>query len=146
MHRNPEIRVSMEIRETLTTLLVQVRNVYWLFELSLSTRGERATIFTMLTVPSDPTNASSSFKSQLASPSFGSQLVSHSFGSQLASSSVRSQLTVCLFFQNHHESQPIASGHDVIRTLVSFLIWGFYYDICDSPILRARPWTPALNV
>ena len=30
-----------EIRETLTTLFVPVRNVYWLLEFSLSTRGER---------------------------------------------------------------------------------------------------------
>ena len=45
--------------------------------------------------------AASSFKSQLTSPSFGSQLTA--------------------FFQNHQESQSIASGHDVIRTPVYFL-------------------------
>ena len=27
---------------------------------------------------------------------------------------------------------------------VLFPIWGFYYDICDSHILPARAWTPAL--
>ena len=67
--------------------LVQVRNVYWLLEFSLSTRGERETQF-LLYWPFHLTKqkrgasrrpqtglASSSFKSQPASPSFGSQLI-----------------------------------------------------------------------
>ena len=116
--------------------LVQVGNVYWLLEFSLSTRGERDTIFTMLTVPSNPTNARSS-----RSPQTG--LASPSFKSQLASPRDKSQLTA--FFQNHQESQPIASRHDVIHTPVSSTIRGFYYDICDYHILRVRVQT-VLNV
>ena len=66
--------------------LVQIRNVYWLLEFSLWTRGERDIIF-LLCWPFHLTQqtrgashrpqtglASSSFKSQLASPNFGSQL------------------------------------------------------------------------
>ena len=48
------------------------------------------------------------------------------------------------FFKNPQNPQPIASGHDVIHTPVLFPTWGFYYDICDSHILRARVWTPTL--
>ena len=53
-------------------------------------------------------------------------LASPRFESQLASSSLKSQLNV--FFQNTEESQPIASGHDVIHipSLISypgFLLW-----------------------
>ena len=32
-------------------------------------------------------------------------------------------------FSKYPNSQPIAFGHDVIHTPVSFPIWGFYYDI-----------------
>ena len=63
--------------------------------------------------------------------------------SQLASPRDRSQQTA--FFKNHQNSQTLASGHDVIHTPVLFPIWGFYYDICDCHIPRARAWT-ALNV
>ena len=129
MHRNPAKPWRLS--------LVHVRNFYYLLEFSLSTRGERDTIFTMLTVPSDRTTrgafrrpptrlASSRFENQLASPSFGSQLTA--------------------FFQNHQESMTISSGHDVIRTPETFPIWGFYYDLCDYYILRARAWSPAFNV
>ena len=61
--------------------------------------------------------------------------------SQLASPRVKTQLTA--FFKNHQNSQPIASGSDVFH--IPFPIWGFYYDICDCHILRARAWTPALR-
>ena len=62
---------------------------------------------------------------------------------QLASSKFKSQLTA--FIQNHKESQPIASRHDVIHipSLISYL--GFYCDICDCHILPARAWTPVLT-
>ena len=59
---------------------------------------------------------------------------------------VQRQLSTNYFFQNHQESQPIASGHEIIHIPVPYPIWGFYYDICDCHILRARAWTPALNV
>ena len=65
--------------------LVQVRNVYWLLEFSLSTQGERNTFFTMLTVPSDPTTCGAS-----RSPNW-TGFAQHK--NQIASSSVRSQLT-----------------------------------------------------
>ena len=62
--------------------------------------------------------------------------------SQLASRRDKSQLTA--FLKKYQNSQPIASGHDVIHTSVPFPIWVFYCDICDCNILRARAWTPAL--
>ena len=117
MHRNPKI---------LMTRVVQVRNFYPLFEFTLSTRGEREreTIFTMLTVPSDLTMCGTSRSpTGLASPRLKNQLASSSVRSQLASPCFRSQLTA--FFQNHQESQPIPSGHDVIRTpeSISYLVF-----------------------
>ena len=54
--------------------LVQVWNVYWLLEFSFSTRGERDTIFTMLTVSSDPTNTREPHSTQLDSPRPASNL------------------------------------------------------------------------
>ena len=62
----------------------------------VSTRGERDTISTMLTVPSDPTTRG------LAWPRRGS-------GSQLASSRFKSQLTV--FLKNHPKSSAHASAY-----------------------------------
>ena len=152
----------MEICETLTTFFSSgtkrlLTSFFFTFNFSFfSSRKERDTIFTMLTVPTsffsplpswtlspesksqltDPTNARAP-----CSPQTG--LASSSFKSQLASSSFKSQLTA--FFKNHQNSQPIASGHDVIHTPVSLPIWGFYYDICDCHILRERSWT-VLNV
>ena len=101
--------------------VVQVRNVYLLLDFSFSTRGERDTIFTMLTVPTSPTV---NCPAGLARPRVGSQL------------------TAFLISPNF---QPIASGYDVIHTPVTFPIWGFYYDICDCHILCALSWT-VLNV
>ena len=130
MHRNPETLTTFFSSGTKRLLTSWVKSfdmrreretqflLCWLFHLTQQTRGASHRPLTGL--------ASSSFKSQLASPSFGSQLTA--------------------FFQNHQESQPIASGHDVIRTPVPFSIWGFYYNICDCHILCARAWTPALNV
>ena len=109
--------------------LVQVRKVYWLLEFSLSTRGERETLLLLCW----PFHLTPQTRGASRSPQTG-----------LASPSVRSQLTA--FFKNHQNSQLFTSGHDVIRTPVSFPIWGFYYDICDCHIHRARAWTPALNV
>ena len=57
--------------------------------LVFSTRGERDTIFTMLTVPSDPTTRGASRRPQ-------TRLASPRSESQLASSSIRSQLTAFL--------------------------------------------------
>ena len=63
-------------------------------------------------------------------------MASPRFEYQLASLRDRSQLTA--FFKNQQNSHPLASGHDVILTPVSFSISGFYYDICDCHILRER--------
>ena len=112
--------------------------VYWLLEFSLSTRGEREAQFLLCW----PFHLTQRTRGACRRPQTG--LTSSSFKSQLASSSFGSQLTA--FFQNRQESQPIPSGHNVIRTPVTFPIWGFYYDIWDYHILRARAWTPALNV
>ena len=131
MHGNPE---------TLTTLLVQVRNVYYLFFLLLVFffNEERETQFLpcWLFHLTQKTHGASRNSTEFASSSFKSQL---------ASPRIKSHLTA-FFFQNHQESQPIAYGHDVIRNPVSFPIRVFYYDICDCHILCARAWTPALNV
>ena len=100
--------------------LVQVRNVYWLFlTFSFSTRGARETQFLLFWLFHLTQQCA-------AHPVVPTGLASPSFKNQLASSRVRSQL--CFFFQNHQESQPIASGHDVIRTPIhisylEFLLW-----------------------
>ena len=86
---------------------------------------ERDTIFTMLTVPA----------LSFSQPPAGCQAQSQNL-IRLAESQI---------FKNHQNSQPIASGHDVFHTQVLFPIWGFYYDICDCHIRRARAWTPALR-
>ena len=119
---------------------------------SFSTREERDTIFTMLTI-------STSFFSQPQLNSRPSVRISTHWpnkraahpvvhhwtdlaqvqkstsppGSNLNSLRPASDLNSLLFFKNHQNSLPIASGHDVI-----FPIWGFYYDICDCHILRVR--------
>ena len=115
--------------------LVQVRNFYWLLEFSLS--RERHNFYY-----ADRSIWPNKRAEHPVAPL--TRLASSSFKSQLASPRDKSQLTA--FFQNHQEPQPIASGHDVIRTPVSFSLWGFYYDICNCHIVRARVWTPALNV
>ena len=51
MHRNPE---------TLTTFFSSGTKLLPSLSLGFSTRGERDTIFTMLTVPSDPTTRGTS--------------------------------------------------------------------------------------
>ena len=89
---------------------------------SLSTRGERGTIFTMLTVPTSP-----------------------AVNFPIWTGPAQSQISTDAFLKNHQKSQPLTSGHDVIHTPVLFPIWGFYYDICDWHVLCARAWT-VLNV
>ena len=59
-----EMFISKGIPKHWRLSLVQLRNIYYLLEFSLSTRGERHTIFTMLTVPSDPTTPSASHRPQ----------------------------------------------------------------------------------
>ena len=53
----------------------------------------------------------------------------------------QSRISTNSFFKNHQNSHPLTSGHDFIHTPVLFPIWGFYDDICDCHILRARAWT-----
>ena len=90
MHRNPE---------TLTTFFSSGTKLLlpsWL--LGFSTRGERDIIFTMLTVPSDPTTRIHPVVynwTGLASPRPKNQLASFSFKSQLIA-----------FFKNHPKSLP----------------------------------------
>ena len=120
---------NTEIRETQTTFFSSGTKrllIFFYFQFF-------DTIFTMLTVPP---SLFSSLPSGTLGPESESPLASPRDESQLASSSVQSELTA--FFKNHQNYQPIASGHDVIHTLVSFPIWGFYYDICDCHILCAR--------
>ena len=92
-----------EIRNIDDSLLFRYETFINFLTFSFSTRGERHTIFTMLTVPTSPT----------VNPPVG-----------LARSRVGSQLTASSKSPN---SQPIASGHDVIHTPVpftqGFLLW-----------------------
>ena len=50
------------------------------------------------------------------------------------------QSRISTTFSKSPNSQPIASGHDVIHTPDAFPIWGFYDEICDCHILCARAW------
>ena len=103
-----------EIRSTDDSPLFRYETFIYFLTFSFSTRGERDTIFTMLTVPTSPT----------VNPP------------RLDWSGPESNLN-SLLFRNHQKSRPITSGHNVIHTPVIFPIWGFYYDICDCHILGA---------
>ena len=127
------IRIFIGIRKTRKWFGCET--FYYLFEFKVFWHEERETQFlSMLTFPIDPTTCGTSPQT--------TNLASASSENRLASSKPKSQLTVFFKFQN---SPPIASGHDVIHIPVSFPIWGFYCDICDSHILPASAWTPALN-
>ena len=108
--------------------LVQVRNVYWLLEFSLSARGERHTVFTMLTVPSDSTNTL-----RIPGATNWTRLVQLQISSRLAqlrisTRLVQRQITTNCFFQKSakfpahrfrawHHSYPSPIFHLV------FLLW-----------------------
>ena len=133
MHRNPEIC------EKLTTFFSSGTKLLlppWLKVFDTRRERERDTIFTMVTVPSDPTMRGASRRPNWT----GLAQV------QKSTRFVQRQISANSFFKNHQNSQPITSGHDVIHPPVQFPIWGFYYDICDCHTLRAQAWTPALNV
>ena len=97
------------------------------FKFRFSTRGERETLFFYADCSSivssqftDPTNTRAHpAVHKVHWPRPGPK-------HQLASSKYKSQLTA--FIQNHQESQPIASGHDVIHipsviSYLGFLLW-----------------------
>ena len=133
MHRNAEThskhwRLSLFRYETFITFLT----------FRFSTRGERVTIFTMLTVPSDPTTCGASHRPNWAGPAQVQK-------NQLASSRFKSQLTAS-FQKSPKNLSPLLPGMTSFTSPVPFSIQGFYYDICDCHILPARAWTPALNV
>ena len=120
MHRNPakHRRLSWFRYETFITFLT----------LGLSTRGERDTIFTMLTVRP----ASTHWPNQRAcTPQQTTGLV---------------QISTNCFFKIPENSSPSLPGMTSFTSPVLFPIRSFYYDICDCHILPARAWTPALNV
>ena len=83
----------------------------------------------MLTVPSDPTNAR-------AHPVGHWTGLAYAKNNRLASSSVRYQLTV--FFKITNNPNPPLPGMTSFTSQSHFAIWGFYYDICNCHILRAR--------
>ena len=128
MHRNPETP------ETLTTLGSSGTKLLlpsWL--LGFSTRRERDTISTMLTVPSDPTTR--------VHP-----VVHNKTGLAQVQKSA-SNLNSLPFFQKSRKIlSPSLPCMTSFTSPVLFPLWGFYYDICDCYILPARAWTPALNV
>ena len=120
--------------ETLTTLVVHEWNVSSLLEfLSFDMRRERHNSYyadcSYIVLQSTPSwTARPRVKSQLTDPINGHP-VAPSW-----TSLTQSQIST-------NWPQPIASGHDVIHTPVSFPIWGFYYDICDCYILCTQVWT-----
>ena len=146
MHRNPakHWRLSWFRYETFITFLT----------FRFSTRGERDTIFTMLTVPSNPKTHGCSRRPQLAwprrapknnSPRLSSNLNSltqptHVYSAANNWTRLDSNLNKLLF------SKYPAQGFRAWRHHIPspFPIRGFYYDICDCHIQPARAWTPAL--
>ena len=133
MHRNPKnTRKTDDSRlfwyETFITFLT-----FW-----FSTQGERDTIFTMLTVPSDSTTHGTSRR--LNWPGLAQIRKSTCFVQPQNS-------TNCFFFQKSPKIlSPSLPGMTSFTSPVPFTIRGFYYHICDCHILPARAWTPALNV
>ena len=103
--------------------------------LGFSTRGERDTIFTMLTVLSDPTNVYARTPQQttgLASPRFESQLVPSKF---------KSQLTV--LFKVTKNPSPSLPGMTSFTSPILFSNWVFWHLWLTHPP-PACTWTPAL--
>ena len=139
-------------RNTWRLSLVQVRNVYWLLEFSLpheETEKEKYTQFLLCWLFHLTLQTRGAFRSPtgLASPRLKNQLASSSVRSQLASSSIRSQLTA--FLKNHQNSQPIASGHDVIYTpspisYLGFLLWHFW--LSHSPRASVNTCTQCVHL
>ena len=144
MHRNPETLTAF-FSSGMKLLLPSL-----VFSFSTQGERERDTIFTMPTVPSDPTTHGASQRPHFTGlaqvqkstcfvqrqisthwPSKcvctpQSQLDLPSFGSQLTSSRFKSQL--CFFSKITQNPQPIASGHDVIDiprpiSYLGFLLW-----------------------
>ena len=105
MHRNPK---------TLTTFFSSgTKRLLTFLTFSFSTRGERDTIFTMLTVPTSPTvtpqlNCPAQSPISTNWPNKHAGLPSPRFKSQLASFGVKSQLTA--FFKNHQIPRPSLPG------------------------------------
>ena len=106
------------------------------FKFRFSTQGERGTIFTMLTVSSDPTNA----RAQPAANNWTGLAQVRKIKSLRLSPNLNSQL---LFKITENPSRSLP-GMTSLTFPVLFPIWGFYCDICDCHILPPRAWTPAL--
>ena len=119
--------------------LVQVWNVYWLLEFSLSTRGERETHnfyyadCSYIVLQSTPqlnsrprVKISTNWHNKRAA-----HPVDHNWTglvqAQKSTSLAQKRISTHCFFKNHQNSQPLAFGHDVIHTPVisylGFLLW-----------------------
>ena len=121
--------ICIGIRKTLETLTTRgSSDTKLLLTFRFSTRGERDTIFTMLTVPSDPTTRGESRRPNW--PGLAEAQKSTRFAQVRISTAFFSKIT-----QN---PQPISSRHDIIHIPSPISIWGFYYDICDCHILPMR--------
>ena len=130
MHRNPKnTRNTDDSLGSGTKLLLPS----WLF--GFSTQGERDTISTMLTVPSNPSTRSTLPRSNW--PGLAEARKSTRF----------SQVQILtLFFQKSPQIlSPSLPAMTSFTSPVLFPIRGFYYDICDCHILPTQVWTPALN-
>ena len=141
------IRKTLETLATLGSSGTKLLLTSWL--LVFSTRGERHTIFTMLTVPSDPITRGASRR-----PNW-TRLISdlNSLTQQtralpaVPTGLVKIQIpTNCFFSKITQNPQPSLPGITSFTSQVLFPIRGFYYNICDCHILPAQAWTPALNV
>ena len=130
MPRNPE---------TLTTFFSSGTKLL-LPSLSLSFQHEERethTIFTMLTVRSDPTMRGASRRPNWT----GLAKV------QKSTRFVQPQISTNSFFQKSPKiHSPSLPGMTSFTSPVPFPIQGFYYDICDCLILPVCAWTSALNV
>ena len=108
--------------------LVQVRNVYYLFWLLVFRHEERDTQFLLSWLFQHRSSVNSPAELSALSQNLNSltqQTRAHpvDYDCTGLAKAKKSQLTA--FFKNHQNSQPLASGHDVITNPVSFPIWGF---------------------
>ena len=104
--------------------------------LGFSTRGERDTIFIMLTVSSDPTNVR-------VHPAANNWTDFAQVG-KINTLRPSSNLNSLFLFKITKNPSPSLPGMTSFTSDVLFPIWGFYCDICDCQILPACAWSPAL--
>ena len=123
-----EMFICIGIRKTPRTFFVRIRNFYYLLDFYVfNARRERDTIFTMLTVPSDPTTRCASRRPNWTRLGSDPNSLRPPFKSQLTA-----------FFQKSPKIfSPSLPGKTSFTSPIPFPIQGFYYDICDCHIIPA---------